>query len=56
MPLDPSHFETGGALQGAVAASLLRQRDAAAELPAGVKDRDSHRGIALAKLRALLRD
>lgn len=37
MPLDPSDFQTGGALQGAVAASLLRQREARAELAPGTQ-------------------
>jgi tetratricopeptide (TPR) repeat protein/predicted Ser/Thr protein kinase len=35
MPIDPRVFQTGGALQGAVAASLLRQREADAELRPG---------------------
>jgi tetratricopeptide (TPR) repeat protein len=35
MPLRPEDFQTGGALQGAVAASLLRQRATAAELQSG---------------------
>ncbi len=37
MPIDPNDFRTGGALQSAVAASVLRQRDAAAELAAGTQ-------------------
>jgi eukaryotic-like serine/threonine-protein kinase len=35
MPIDPFDFHTGGALQGAVAASLLRERQRAADLPPG---------------------
>jgi tetratricopeptide (TPR) repeat protein len=35
MPIDPEELRTGGALQGAVAASLVRQREAAAELEPG---------------------
>lgn len=35
MPIDPDAFLTGGALQGALAASLLRQREKAAELAPG---------------------
>ncbi len=35
MPIDPALLQTGGALQGAVAASLLREHEAAAELQAG---------------------
>ena len=35
MPIDPAQLQTGGALQGAVAASLLREHEAAAELQAG---------------------
>jgi tetratricopeptide (TPR) repeat protein/tRNA A-37 threonylcarbamoyl transferase component Bud32 len=35
VPIDPKQFQTGGALQGEVAASLLRERDAANELAAG---------------------
>ncbi len=37
MPIDPNELRTGGALQGAVAASLVRQRDAAAELAPGTR-------------------
>lgn len=37
MPIDPNDFRTGGALQSAVAASVLRQRDAAAELAPGTQ-------------------
>ena len=35
MPIDPNWFQTGGALQGLVAASLIRQREVAAELAPG---------------------
>ena len=35
MPIDPKDFRTGGGLQGAVAASLVRQREVAAELAPG---------------------
>jgi tetratricopeptide (TPR) repeat protein len=35
MPIDPNELRTGGALQGAVAASLLRQREIGAELAPG---------------------
>lgn len=35
MPIDPSHFQTGGALQSAVAASLVHEREAAAALRPG---------------------
>jgi eukaryotic-like serine/threonine-protein kinase len=35
MPIRPEDFQTGGALQGAVAASLVRQRQAASELATG---------------------
>ena len=35
MPISPDDFQTGGALQGAVAASLLASRDAAAALAPG---------------------
>jgi tetratricopeptide (TPR) repeat protein len=37
MPIDPNDLRTGGALQGAVAASLLRQREAPAELAPGTR-------------------
>jgi len=37
MPFVPSDLRTGGALQGAVAASLVRQREAAAELAPGTR-------------------
>lgn len=37
MPIEPNDFRTGGALQGAVAASLVRQRDGAAELEPGTR-------------------
>lgn len=37
MPIDPSQFQTGGALQSAVAASLLHHREAAAELSVGAR-------------------
>jgi len=37
MPMDPNDFRTGGALQGAVAASLVRTRDVAAELAPGAQ-------------------
>lgn len=35
MPIDPNQFQTGGALQGAVAASLVREREVASELQVG---------------------
>ncbi|MBX3692522.1 serine/threonine-protein kinase [Dokdonella sp.] len=35
MPIDPNQFQTGGALHGAVAASLVRECEAAAELQVG---------------------
>ena len=35
MPIHPDQFQTGGALQSAVAASLVREREAAAALRAG---------------------
>ena len=37
MPIDPNDFCTGGALQGAVAASLVRRREAAADLTPGTQ-------------------
>ncbi len=37
MPIDPNDLRTGGALQGAVAASLVRHRDAVAELAPGTR-------------------
>jgi tetratricopeptide (TPR) repeat protein len=37
MPIDPRELRTGGALQGAVAASLLRAREAASELAPGAR-------------------
>src|SRR5690606_23547989 len=37
MPLSPHAFQTGGALQGAVAASLVHAREAAAELAPGAR-------------------
>jgi tetratricopeptide (TPR) repeat protein/predicted Ser/Thr protein kinase len=37
MPIDPNLLQTGGALQGAVAASLLRTREAEGELASGTR-------------------
>jgi len=37
MPISPHDFQTGGALQGAVAASLVHAREAAAELAPGAR-------------------